>query len=76
VTAVIVVPFTTLTLVAATVSNLTVAPDKKLVPVMLTEVPPAVLPLCGVIALTVGAGLAGCAVLVKVKPFDPTRDAL
>jgi len=51
------VPLTTLTLVAAMVSNLTVAPDKKLVPLMLTDVPPAVLPLCGVIALTVGAGL-------------------
>jgi hypothetical protein len=59
VTAVIVVPFTTFTLVAAMESKLTVAPDMKLVPLILTDVPPAVPPLCGVTEVTVGAGSAG-----------------
>ena len=52
-----VVPLTTVTPVAAVPPKLTVAPDKKPVPVIVTAVPPAVVPETGEIALTVGAGL-------------------
>ena len=54
--AVIDVPLTTTTLVAATPPNVTVAPATKFVPVMVTAVPPAVVPLAGVTLLTVGTG--------------------
>jgi hypothetical protein len=47
---------TTLTAVAEVVPNLTVAPERKPVPVIVTAVPPAVVPDVGVIPLTVGAG--------------------
>jgi hypothetical protein len=55
--AVIVVLFTTVTLVAALrVSRIpTVAPAAKLVPVIVTTVPPAVEPLFGDTPVTVGA---------------------
>ena len=53
--AVIVVGFTTVTFVAATVPKLTVAGLAKLVPVMVTTVPPAVGPELGLTAVTVGA---------------------
>ena len=49
-----VVPFTTATLVAAAVPNVTVAPVAKFVPVIVTAVPPAVVPLLGETLLTVG----------------------
>ena len=52
--AVICVPLTTTTLVAAVVPNVTVAPVTNLVPVMVTAVPPAVGPLLGETPLTVG----------------------
>jgi hypothetical protein len=52
--AVIVVPLTTATLVAAAVPNVTVAPVAKFVPVIVTAVPPAVDPLAGLTLLTVG----------------------
>jgi hypothetical protein len=55
VVAVIVVLFTTTTLVAAVAANVTVAPAAKLVPVIVTPVPPAVGPLVGLTLLTVGA---------------------
>jgi len=55
--AVIEVLLTTVTPVAAVPPRLTVAPAKKPVPVMLTVVPPAVVPEAGEIELTVGAGL-------------------
>jgi hypothetical protein len=42
------------TLVAAVAPNVTVAPVAKLVPVMVTAVPPAVKPLFGDIPVTVG----------------------
>ena len=45
---------TTMTLVAAAVPKVTVAPDAKFVPVMVTGVPPAVGPLFGETLLTVG----------------------
>ena len=54
-TAVIDVAELTVTLVAATLPKLTVLPDANPVPVMVTEVPPAVGPLVGLTAVTVGA---------------------
>ena len=57
--AVIVVLLTTLTFVAAVVSNLTVAPETKLVPLIVTEVPPLVLPEFGETDVTAGAGCGG-----------------
>ena len=44
----------TFTEVAATPPKLTVAPDTKFVPLMVTEVPPLVVPLFGEIAVIVG----------------------
>jgi hypothetical protein len=55
VVAVIVVPFTTTTLVAAVAPNFTVAPAAKFVPVIVTAVPPAAGPLFGDTLLTVTA---------------------
>jgi hypothetical protein len=51
---VIVVLFTTTTLVAAVPPNVTVAPVAKFVPVIVTAVPPAVVPDGGDIEITVG----------------------
>jgi hypothetical protein len=53
--AVICVLLTTTTFVAAAVPNVTVAPDAKFVPVIVTDVPPAAGPLLGDTPLTVGA---------------------
>jgi hypothetical protein len=55
VVAVIVVLLLTTTFVAAAAPNVTVAPVAKFVPVIVTAVPPAVLPEFGEIELTVGA---------------------
>ena len=44
----------TVVAVAVTAPNITVAPEVKLVPVMVTEVPPLVLPLVGDIDVTDG----------------------
>jgi hypothetical protein len=54
VVAVMDVPLTTTTLVAAAAPNVTVAPETKFVPVIVTAVPPAVDPLFGLTLLTVG----------------------
>jgi hypothetical protein len=54
--AVIEVLLATFTLVAAVPPNVTLAPDRNPVPVMLIDVPPAVVPEVGEIALIVGAG--------------------
>lgn len=54
VVAVMVVAFATVTPVAAVLPNLTVAPAAKFVPVIVTAVPPSVVPLPGEILLTVG----------------------
>ena len=54
VVAVMLVLFTTTTLVAAALPNVTVAPAAKFVPVMVTAVPPAVDPLLGLTLLTAG----------------------
>ena len=53
------VELTTVTLVAAiwVGPKLTVAPAEKPVPVMVTDVPPAMLPDCGKMPVTVGAGV-------------------
>jgi hypothetical protein len=55
VVAVIDVLLTTTTLVAAVPPKVTVAPAVKLVPVMVTAVPPVVGPLFGLTLVTVGA---------------------
>jgi len=55
VVAVIVVLFTTVTPVAGVPPNVTVAPATKFVPVIVTAVPPSVVPLFGVTPVTVGA---------------------
>jgi hypothetical protein len=55
VVAVIVVALVTLTLTAATPPNATVAPIKNFVPVIVTEVPPAIDPEAGATLETVGA---------------------
>jgi len=52
--AVILVLLTTATLVAAVLPNVTVAPEAKFVPVIVTAVPPEVEPLFGLTLLTVG----------------------
>jgi hypothetical protein len=54
VVAVMVVLFTTTMLVAAAAPNVTVAPAIKFVPVIVTAVPPAVVPLFGDMLVTVG----------------------
>ena len=51
----IVLLLTTVTFVAAAPPKLTVAPATKLVPVMVTELPPVVGPLLGLTPVTVGA---------------------
>ena len=56
VTAVIVEGLEKFTLVAAIPSKVTLAPEIKLLPLRVTEVPPAVPPDCGLIELKVGAG--------------------
>ena len=56
VVAVIEVLLTHVTLLAAVVPKVTVAPDRKPVPVMVTAVPPLTDPELGEIAVTVGAG--------------------
>jgi hypothetical protein len=71
VVAVIVVLFTTTTLVAAVLPNVTVAPATKFVPVIVTEVPPAVDPLPGVTLLTVG-GTTYVNALPKLPLCPPT----
>ena len=58
VTAVMVVEFTTTTPVAATPPKVTVAPLTKPVPVMVTLVPPPVVPEGGLTFVIVGAGVA------------------
>jgi len=54
VVAVIVVPFTTTTFVAAVPPNVTPAPLKKFVPVIVTAVPPPTGPFAGDTPVTVG----------------------
>ena len=53
----------TVTLVALTLPNFTVDVSVKFVPMMVTVVPPAAVPLVGEIAVTVGAGPASVTVI-------------
>ena len=55
--AVIDVPVTTMTPVAAVPPTLTVAPARNPVPVMVTAVPPLIVPEFGEMEVTVGAGV-------------------
>ena len=57
---------TKLTPIAAVPPKLTVAPDTKLVPVMVTDVPPAFGPFAGAMPPTVGAGPVACALKVAI----------
>jgi hypothetical protein len=57
VVAVIEVLFTTTTLLAAALPNVTVAPEAKFVPFIVTAVPPSVDPLFGDTLLTVGVAM-------------------
>ena len=57
---------TTVMLVAAAPPNVTLAPDWNAVPVIVTDVPPAVVPDVGDIALTVGGGSEPCPLPRKV----------
>lgn len=57
VVAVIELLLATFTLVAAVPPNVTLAPDRNPVPVIVTDVPPVVVPDTGEMAVTVGAGL-------------------
>jgi hypothetical protein len=83
VVAVIDVLLTTTTLVAAAEPNVTVAPEAKFVPVMVTEVPPAATPLFGLTLLTVGlttyvnplARLPLCPLTVTVTVTAPAAPA-
>ena len=54
VVAVMLVLLRTVTFVAAVLPKVTVAPEAKFVPVIVTEVPPAVEPLLGLTLVTVG----------------------
>ena len=55
---------TTFTAVAAVPPRLTVAPARKPVPVIVTEVPPDAVPVVGVIDVTVGARIASVGITV------------
>ena len=60
------------TLVAALPPRLTLAPARKPVPVIVTAVPPLMVPDLGVIEVTVGAGLGGLGELgLTVPPPQP-----
>jgi len=69
VVAVMVVLLTKFTLVAATPPMLTVAPDAKALPVIVTDVPPAVEPEFGVMFVTLGPGADA-----YVNPFVTVTD--
>ncbi len=70
-TAVIWVPLFTVKLVAAPPPKATSVAPFRLVPVMITLLPPAVLPLAGVREVTVGAGV-GTAAVVKLTSLPYT----
>jgi len=71
VVAVIVVLFVTTTLVADAVPNVTVAPDVKFIPLIVTLVPPEVGPLFGDMEVTVGGFTFG--VVVVAMADQPLR---
>ena len=66
----------TVTAVAVTVPNITVAPDVKPVPAMDTEVPPEVRPLVGVMEVIVGVeGMLDASAGISIDPFGDPRPA-
>ena len=75
VVAVIDVLFTRVTPVAAVPPKLTVTPVRKPVPLMVTVVPPPVVPELGVVKVTVGAGLEGEFGVVVPPPQPVKRSA-
>src|SRR3984893_6817583 len=76
VVAVIEVLFTTVTVLAAVPPTVTVAPDRKPVPVMVTAVPPLPDPELGEISVTVGGGKKPVALSDTVKVGCPGTDVL
>jgi hypothetical protein len=71
VVAVMVVLLTTTTLGDVATSKVTVAPVRKLLPVMVTAVPPAVVPVLGLMALTVAPAPGGVGVAVVNDQIEP-----
>src|SRR5215510_5852394 len=71
VVAVICVPLTTTTLVAAVPPNVTVAPETKFVPVIVTLVPPVAGPEFGLTVPTEGAGNEPAALNVAICIIQP-----
>jgi hypothetical protein len=76
VVAVIVVLFATVTLVPATPPNVTVAPDRKPVPVIFTDVPPLVVPELGEILFTANALWPRNAAICITQGADARREAV
>jgi hypothetical protein len=70
--AVICVALLTVKLLALVVLNLTAVAPVKLVPVIVTEVPPAVGPLTGLTDVTVGAGTVTVTLIVFVITAVPS----
>ena len=75
VVAVIDVLLARVTPVAGVPPRLTVAPDRKPVPAMVTLVPPLVVPVLGVIEATWGAGLEGGLGVAAMPPPHPGRNS-
>jgi hypothetical protein len=66
---------TTVTPVADTPPTFTVAPVAKFVPVIVTDVPPAIWPVVGAMLATVGAGSGGASTRVDANfRFAPSRE--
>ena len=63
------------TLVAAVPPRLTVAPARKSVPVIVTLVPPLVVPVLGVIEATWGAGFDGGFGVAAMPPPHPGKNS-
>jgi hypothetical protein len=75
VVAVIDVLLARVTLVAGVPPRLTVAPVRKPVPVIVTRVPPLVVPVLGVTEATLGAGVDGGFGVAAIPPPQPGRDS-
>src|ERR1022692_652623 len=76
VVAVMDVPLSTVIPVAAIPPKLTCAPGRNPVPVIVTVVPPAVLPEAGEIEMTIGGGFVTCAVLNATACMSQKPDGL
>jgi hypothetical protein len=75
VVAVIDVLLTSVTPVAGVPPKLTVAPDRKPVPAIVTLVPPLVVPVLGVIEAKWGAGLDGGLGVAAIPPPQPGKNS-